>query len=136
MAILARALVQDTPLIIMDEPTAHLDFYNELLFLETAVDLVQKSGKTVIMATHSPNQAFYLENQGIPVRVGVMLNGRIFAEGAPSQILTGESMELLYRIRAKILSQKEEETQTVLRQIVPLSTLKKEENRNAEGHEK
>jgi len=52
LVMIARALAQESKIIIMDEPTAHLDFKNELILLETVVDLVKESNITVIMATH------------------------------------------------------------------------------------
>ena len=62
MVMLARALVQETPIMVMDEPTAHLDFRNELIFQETVVRMVEEKRIGVLIATHSPNQAFYFEN--------------------------------------------------------------------------
>jgi iron complex transport system ATP-binding protein len=122
MVILARALVQKTPIIIMDEPTAHLDFKNELLFLETVVKLIRQGDISVIMATHSPNQAFYFENQGINVKVAVMHNGNICATGKPNNILSENRIKELYGIEAKILSQFYKDG-IELRQIIPLRTL-------------
>ena len=60
LVMLARALVQKTAVIIMDEPSAHLDFRNELIFLENAARLIREESASVIMATHSPNQPFFL----------------------------------------------------------------------------
>ena len=70
LVLLARALGQESDVIIMDEPTAHLDFRNELLFLETIGELVRKNGISVLIATHSPTHAFYFEGLGIPARAG------------------------------------------------------------------
>src|SRR5690606_18272983 len=79
LVMIARALAQQPKIIIMDEPTAHLDFKNELLLLETVVDLVRKNGISVVMATHFPNHAFYYESNGIPTRIALMSDRR-FAE--------------------------------------------------------
>ncbi|MGI5825353.1 MAG: ABC transporter ATP-binding protein [Bacillota bacterium] len=121
MVLLARALVQETPLIIMDEPTAHLDYYNELLFLETVSRLLKDGKKTVIMATHSPNQALYLEARGLSVKVAMMNNGRLAVSGKPSQILTVDNLRRHYRIETRIL---QDGNSGGLQQIVPLYTLK------------
>lgn len=117
MVALARALVQETPIIIMDEPTAHLDFYNELLFLEKVSSLVALGNRTIFMATHSPNQAFYLENQGISVRVGLMCDGSIYAVGRPGEVLTEENIANVYKIKTKIIYSNN------LKQIVPVETI-------------
>jgi iron complex transport system ATP-binding protein len=122
MVLLARALVQETPIIVMDEPTAHLDYYNELLFLETVSRLLKDDSRAVIMATHSPNQALYFESQGLPVKVALMNNGKIVAKGKPSQILTVENLRNNFNIEAKILQDNYDQG---IAQIVPVCTLKK-----------
>lgn len=121
MVVLARALVQSTPVIIMDEPTAHLDFYNELLFMETVANLVKSKGKTVILATHSPNHAFYFERHQIPVHVALMHEGKIYDEGSPSDVLHAENIKRIYRIEAQIF---EEPSGKTAKQIIPMKTLR------------
>ncbi|MFV0441770.1 MAG: ABC transporter ATP-binding protein [Lachnospirales bacterium] len=118
MLTLARALVQESPIIIMDEPTSHLDFYNELLFLEKITELMNGKSKSVFMATHSPNNAFYFENLGIPVKVALMLDGKIFAMGTPSKVLTEENIEKVYRAKTKIIDY------NGLKEIVPIRTVR------------
>lgn len=54
LAFIARALTQETPIIIMDEPTAALDFGNQQKLFKTMIELV-KEGKTIIFTTHNPN---------------------------------------------------------------------------------
>ena len=61
LVMLARALAQQAPVIIMDEPSAHLDFRNELVFMETVAALIRDEGTAVLMATHSPNHPFFFE---------------------------------------------------------------------------
>ena len=118
MVMLARSLAQEAPLILMDEPTAHLDYYNELLFLETIASLVKDGRQTIFMATHSPNQAFYLENRGIPVRVGLMCNGKLIETGPPAKTLTSANLGQVYNIEARILDSGE------TKQVMPVGTLK------------
>lgn len=122
LVMLARALVQQTPLIIMDEPTAHLDFKNELIFMETVVRLIQNHGVSVLMATHSPNQAFYFENQSFKVKIALMNQGGIHCIGTPKEVLTEESIRQLYQIESRILSHYDSQAGN-LRQIIPLKTL-------------
>lgn len=122
LVMLARALVQDTPIIIMDEPTAHLDYKNELVFLETVVRMVQQKQVSILMATHSPNQPFYFENKGIKVEVAAMHNGAIHCKGIPSQVLTEESIRQIYEIESKRLNYNNSEIGN-LYQVVPIKTL-------------
>ncbi len=103
MVMLARALAQEAPLVLMDEPTAHLDFKNELMFLETVEQLVSSGRTTVLMATHSPNQAFRLESAGVDVRVAVMSDGCIQRCGLPGEILGEEMFRDVFGVRACLL---------------------------------
>lgn len=118
MVMLARSLAQEAPLILMDEPTAHLDYYNELLFLETIASLVKDGRQTIFMATHSPNQAFYLENRGIPVRVGLMCDGELIETGPPAKTLTPANLGQVYNIEARILDSGD------TKQVMPVGTFK------------
>lgn len=104
MVMLARALVQETEIIIMDEPTAHLDYYNELLFLENVIKLVKDKDKTILMATHSPNQPFFMGSNSVPIRVGLMKDGSITKVGSPSSVLTIENIKGTYSVKSHIAS--------------------------------
>ncbi len=122
LVMIARALAQKTPVIIMDEPTSHLDFKHEMVVMETIVDLVRKMGVTVIMATHFPNHAFYFDNNGISTRVGMMHNQSFFTIGTPEQVITEENMESLYRVNAKMISYYTDQ-RSVMKQLIPIKTL-------------
>lgn len=122
LVLIARALAQGTSVIIMDEPTAHLDFKHELTVLETIVELVQETGVSVIMATHFPNHAFYLENNGIPTRIALMNKRTFSAVGTPSAILSEETIKSLYQIDARVVACQISADQ-VVKQIIPLSTV-------------
>jgi iron complex transport system ATP-binding protein len=121
LVLVARALAQQTPILIMDEPTAHLDFRNELAFLETVVKLVQDTGLTVVMATHFPNHAFYFEGRRINAGLALMNDRRIAVQGSPASVLTEENMASTFNIRSKVISYDSGGKQ--VRQIVPLETI-------------
>ncbi len=120
LVLVARALAQKTPILVMDEPTAHLDFRHELSFLEIIVKLVETTDITVVMATHFPNHAFYFENHNIKSRVALMNNNKITIQGRPLSVLTADNMASTFNIKSKVLSYTWEEGE--LRQIVPLKT--------------
>ncbi len=122
LVMIARALAQKTPVIIMDEPTAHLDFKHEMVVLETIVDLVGKMGVTVIMATHFPNHAFYFENNKISTRVGLMHNHSFLQTGTAEQVINEENMETLYRVNTKMISYYPDQ-QSSMKQLIPIKTL-------------
>jgi iron complex transport system ATP-binding protein len=121
MVILARSLAQKTPLLLMDEPTAHLDFAHELLILETIVSLIKEKNLSVIMATHFPNHAFYLESKGVPTRVAMMREGAMVAIGSPDQVLTKTNIERVFGVQSEILAIQDGQTRG-LKTIVPMKT--------------
>ena len=71
LAFIARALTQETPIIIMDEPTASLDFGNQQKLFKIMDSLV-KDGKTIIFTTHNPNHLVNLDCDIFAVSKGVM----------------------------------------------------------------
>lgn len=116
MVMLARALAQGSPVMVMDEPTAHLDFRNELAFQETVVELVTKKNIGVLIATHSPNQAYYFESCGVDTSVGLMSCGEMRALGSPSEVLTEGLLSEVYDIDIKIIKEDN------FKQILPVRT--------------
>ena len=98
LVLIARALVQDAPILMLDEPTANLDFGNQLLVLEQARNLARE-GYTVIQATHSPEQAYMFSDMLL-----AMHGGEVIACGSPSQVLTQETVTKIYGVDAQVLS--------------------------------
>lgn len=103
LVLIARAIAQQSKLLIMDEPTAHLDFTHELTVMEIITKLVKDRGLSIIMATHFLNQAYYLENAGADTRVALMNDGGLVLTGTPSQVLTGEILEQNFAIITEIV---------------------------------
>ena len=84
LAFIARALTQETPIIIMDEPTASLDFGNQQKLFKIMDSLV-KDGKTIIFTTHNPNHLVNLNCDIFAVSDGILkpinqLNGKTIKE--------------------------------------------------------
>lgn len=96
LMLLARALVQDAQVLLMDEPTASLDYGNSCRVMQR-VQALGRSGYTVIFSTHDPNQA--LRYAG---RVLAMQDGRLLADGAPETVMTGELLSRLYGVRVRV----------------------------------
>lgn len=97
MVMIARALAQEAPVLVMDEPTASLDFGNQARVLARIADLARAGGHAVILSTHDPDQAFALE-----ARVILMHEGAIVAEGAPGQVLTGDRLSRVYGVTVAV----------------------------------
>ena len=98
LVLVARALVQQTRILILDEPTANLDFGNQIRVLTQIRSLAQE-GYTIIQSTHNPEQTFMFSD-----RVLALYNGRVLASGAPSDIVTEELMRKLYGVDIKVQS--------------------------------
>ena len=99
LVLIARALAQEPMVLLLDEPTSHLDFGNQMLILETIVRLAQERGLTVIMATHFPNHALLASN-----RVALMKDGGFVAVGWPERVITTSNLKELYGVDVEIVS--------------------------------
>ena len=98
LVMIARALVQDAPILMLDEPTANLDFGNQLLVLEQIRSLARE-GYTVIQTTHHPEQSYMFSD-----RILAIQNGRVLKEGRPEAVLSQETMKELYGVDVTVLS--------------------------------
>jgi iron complex transport system ATP-binding protein len=90
MVLLARALVQEPRMLLLDEPTSHLDLSNTGAILHILKDLV-KQDVTVVLTTHDPQAAIYSADQLI-----LMLHGQVLAAGPINDILTSELLSETY----------------------------------------
>lgn len=98
LVLIARALVQNAPILMLDEPTANLDFGNQLLVLEQARALARE-GYTVIQTTHHPEQSYMFSD-----RILAIQNGRVLTQGAPAEVLTEQTMAALYGVNVNVVS--------------------------------
>jgi iron complex transport system ATP-binding protein len=99
LALIARALAQEPQILLLDEPTSHLDFGNQVLILETVTRLVQEKRIAVIMATHFPNHALLTSTN-----VLLMRDGGFMAEGPPEEVITGSHLKTLYGVDVEVVS--------------------------------
>lgn len=91
--ILARALAQQTPCLILDEPTNHMDVKYQLQLM----DIVKGLNRTVISAVHDLNiAAMYCS------RIFVLKSGRVVASGTPDEVLTPELIREVYEVEADV----------------------------------
>ena len=97
LVLIARALAQGTPLLVMDEPTASLDFGNQVKVLERVTALA-RDGIGVLLSTHDPDQAFLCGDRVVLLRAGAVL-----AQGTPGTTLTAESLHALYGVAVDII---------------------------------
>ncbi len=94
---LARALVQDAPIMLLDEPAAALDIWHQLELLHRVGLLACQNGKAVIWVTHDLNSA-----RANAHRVLIMHEGKLAAHGQPRTVLVPEILEPIYRVRVQV----------------------------------
>ncbi len=97
LVLIARALVQGAPVVLFDEPTAHLDLGNKYRILELLQALVTE-GRTVVFTTHDPQAA-------APIAEHILLlrQGRLLFAGAPAEALTADRLSALYATSLQVV---------------------------------
>jgi iron complex transport system ATP-binding protein len=108
LALIARALAQGAPILVLDEPTASLDFGNQAMVLGRIRDLAA-SGYGIVLSTHDPDHALMVAS-----RVAVIADGGLRAIGLPQDVVTGELLSAIYRTDVRV-----EETTSGRRVCVP-----------------
>jgi iron complex transport system ATP-binding protein len=96
LTLIARALAQDAPAIVMDEPTASLDFGNQALVLREVARLA-RTGLGIVLSTHHPDHAF-----AVGSRVLLLHDGRVIADGPPREVLTRARLEQVYGVAVTV----------------------------------
>ena len=90
LVLIARALMQNTDYILLDEPTSHLDFKNQHLIMFELKKLSRRN-KGIITALHDPNLALkYCDN------VIIIKNGEVLDSGESSEVMTSENLSKVY----------------------------------------
>jgi len=112
MVLIARALAQNPKILLMDEPTANLDYGNQARVLEQIKRLAGK-GMIVVMTTHAPDHVFLCSSKVILVE----RENRI-SIGRAEDIVTEENLERAYGIKVSIL--KDERNGELIRACVPV----------------
>lgn len=97
LVLLARALAQEPKALILDEPTASLDFANQVLVMEQLQQL-RAQGLAIILCTHQPEQAKRLAD-----RVLLLARGQLFAYDEPEQALTIDNLAAIYGLEVEQL---------------------------------
>lgn len=98
LVLIARALAQRTNLLIMDEPTASLDYGNQIRVL-SRIRALADEGYAVIQSTHNPEQAFLFSHE-----ILAMKDGRTLACGPPADVITPGLVKTLYGLDVEIKS--------------------------------
>lgn len=102
LVLIARALMQDAKILMMDEPTANLDYGNQMKVLKTCKDL-SNMGYSIVQSTHHPQHAFMFFDDAL-----LMHDHKILANGKSDEVLTEENLKKIYDIDLKIIQVEDE----------------------------
>jgi iron complex transport system ATP-binding protein len=97
LALVARALAQEPQLLVMDEPTAGLDFGNQIRILEKITALAA-TGISILFSSHDPDQAFFCAQRAL-----LLGEGRALEIGAPKDVIRSDTLERLYGVAIRII---------------------------------
>jgi iron complex transport system ATP-binding protein len=98
LAVLARALAQEPRILVLDEPTASLDFGNQVRVLDAVRGVAETHGLSVLLSTHHPEQAFACAD-----RVVVLAGGELLRIGTPADVITAETLRACYSVDVAVL---------------------------------
>ena len=98
LTVIARALAQQTDILLLDEPASALDFGNQMRILKVAKSLADE-GYLVIQSTHDPERAYLFSDRMIALK-----GGSVFAQGIPAEVLTEENIRQLYGVDTRLTS--------------------------------
>ncbi|MFJ3203333.1 ABC transporter ATP-binding protein [Streptomyces sp. NPDC086989] len=106
---IAMALAQQTPLLLLDEPTTYLDIQHQIDVLDLCAELHENQGRTLVAVLHDLNHAARYATHLIAMR-----GGKVVAEGPPSEVVTAELVERVFGLRCQIIDDPETGTPLVI----------------------
>ncbi len=98
LVLIARALTQQPRILLLDEPTSHLDLGNQMRILSSILRL-SRQGLTIVMATHFPDHAFLISG-----RVGIMKEHELVLIGTPEEVITEKTMRSAYGVDVRVFT--------------------------------
>ncbi|MEU3913116.1 MULTISPECIES: ABC transporter ATP-binding protein [unclassified Streptomyces] len=106
---IAMALAQQTPLLLLDEPTTYLDIQHQLEVLDLCAQLHEEQGRTLVAVLHDLNQAARYATHLIALRGGVVV-----AEGPPAEVVTAGLVEEVFGVPCRVIDDPETGTPLVV----------------------
>lgn len=106
---IAMALAQQTPLLLLDEPTTYLDIQHQIDVLDLCAELHENRGRTLVAVLHDLNHAARYATHLIAMR-----DGKVVAEGPPAEVVTAELVERVFGLRCQIIQDPQTGTPLVI----------------------
>ncbi|MFD7105799.1 ABC transporter ATP-binding protein [Streptomyces celluloflavus] len=106
---IAMALAQQTPLLLLDEPTTYLDIQHQIEVLDLCAELHEEQGRTLVAVLHDLNHAARYATHLI-----AMKDGAVIAEGAPSDIVTAELVGQVFGLGCQVIDDPETGTPLII----------------------
>ncbi|MGB9762258.1 MAG: ABC transporter ATP-binding protein [Caldimicrobium thiodismutans] len=98
LTLIARAIVQETPVIILDEPTSHLDFKNQQLILSKIKEITKEKSLITVITLHDPNLASLFSD-----KVVILKEGRVLYDGHPNEVIVKKILKETYGIEIEVI---------------------------------
>ncbi|WP_345430766.1 ABC transporter ATP-binding protein [Actinoallomurus vinaceus] len=106
---IAMVLAQETPLLLLDEPTTYLDIAHQIDVLDLCARLHREQGRTLVAVLHDLNHAARYADHLIAMR-----DGRVVAEGTPADVVTAERVEEVFGLPCRVIDDPETGTPLVV----------------------
>jgi len=106
---IAMALAQETDLLLLDEPTTYLDLTHQVEVLDLLTDLNRRRGTTIVIVMHDLNLAARYADHLI-----AMCDGQIVAQGKPAEVVTAETVDRVFGMQARIITDPVSETPMII----------------------
>jgi iron complex transport system ATP-binding protein len=97
LALVARALAQEPKLLVLDEPTASLDFGNQVRVLQR-ISALAGSGISILFSSHDPDHAFLCAHRAL-----LLAEGRVVEIGAPRDVIRADTLQRLYGVSVQVM---------------------------------
>ena len=99
LVLIARALAQDSPVMLLDEPTSHLDFRNQIKVLKKVKEIAKEKGLAVVLTLHDPNLALFFSDKVIMLK-----QGEVMCNGNPGEVINERNLKKVYGIEVFVIN--------------------------------